>query len=151
MRWFARITPTRFEQDSIRAEVDAFADFVGRLAEARQLDLKRMTFLGYSNGANLLSSLMLLHPGLIERAVLLRAMPVLDDDAVADLSGARVLVITGAADITYAPFAPSLIALLRRHGAEVEAHTIASGHEFGSADADIVRDWLSRGWVSSTT
>jgi phospholipase/carboxylesterase len=144
MRWFARITPTRFEQESIRAEVDAFADFIARLAEARQLNLRRTIFLGYSNGANLLSSLMLLHPSLIERAVLLRAMPVLDDDPTADLSRSRILVITGAADITYAPFAPSLVALLRRHGAEVEAHTIASGHEFGAADVKIVKEWLSR-------
>ena len=79
MRWFARITPTRFEQQSIRTETDAFAAFIVEAAKANGLDLARTTFLGYSNGANLVSSVMLLHPGLIERAVLLRAMPVLDD------------------------------------------------------------------------
>jgi phospholipase/carboxylesterase len=144
LRWFARITPTRFEQHSIRVETDAFASFVPVLAGQHPLDLRRTTFLGYSNGANLVSSVMLLHPELIERAVLLRAMPVLDDVPAADLSTAQLLVIAGAADITYGPFAPALVALLRDHGAEVEARTVASGHEFGTEDAGIVREWLAR-------
>ena len=149
MRWFARISPTRFEQQSIRTEADAFAAFIVEAAKANGLDLARTTFLGYSNGANLVSSVMLLHPGLIERAVLLRAMPVLDDVPPADLSKAEVLVIAGAVDATYAPFAPALVALLRERGAEVQARTVASGHEFGAEDAGIVRDWLARPTASA--
>src|SRR5437762_3444481 len=51
-RWFRRITPVRFEQESIRTEVDAFADFVVRLAAEQGFDLGGAVFLGYSNGAN---------------------------------------------------------------------------------------------------
>ncbi|RUU95591.1 alpha/beta hydrolase [Mesorhizobium sp. M6A.T.Cr.TU.017.01.1.1] len=142
-RWFARVTPTRFEQESIRTEADAFAGFVTAAAKRHGLDLSRTIFLGYSNGANLVSSVMLLHSGLIERAALLRPMPVLDDVPPADLSQARVLIIVGAADLTYAPFAPALVALLESHGAEVEAPTIASSHEIGDRDAEIVRQWLA--------
>lgn len=142
-RWFERITPTRFGQQSVKSEASAFADFIPKLAEAHGLDLGRTTFLGYSNGANLISSVMLLHPGLIERAVLLRAMPVLDEVPPTDLSAARVLVISGAADVTYGPFAQPLVALLSGHGAEVEAHSVAHGHEFGAEDVKIIRDWLA--------
>ncbi|RWC41398.1 MAG: alpha/beta hydrolase [Mesorhizobium sp.] len=142
-RWFARITPTRFEQSSIRTETDAFAGFVADAATRHHLDLSRAIFLGYSNGANLVSSLMLLHPGLVERAALLRPMPVLDDVPATDLSKARVLIVAGAADLTYAPFAPALVTLLSQHGAEIDARIVPSGHEFGSADAAIVRQWLA--------
>jgi phospholipase/carboxylesterase len=142
-RWFARITPTRFEQQSIRTETDAFAGFVTAAATRHHLDLSRTNFLGYSNGANLVSSLMLLHPGLVERAALLRPMPVLDHVPETDLSKVRVLMIAGAADLTYAPFAPALVTLLSQHGAELDARIVASGHEFGSADAAIVRQWLA--------
>ena len=141
-RWFARITPTRFEQQSIHTETNAFAGFVSDAARRHNLDLARTTFLGYSNGANLVSSLMLLHPGLVERAALLRPMPVLDDVPAADVSSVRVLIIAGAADLTYAPFAPALVTLLSQHGADLDARIVASGHEFGSADAAIVRQWL---------
>ncbi|TIX01863.1 MAG: alpha/beta hydrolase [Mesorhizobium sp.] len=142
-RWFARITPTRFEQSSIRTETDAFAGFVADAATRHHLDLSRAIFLGYSNGANLVSSLMLLHPGLVERAALLRPMPVLDDVPATDLSKARVLIVAGAADLTYAPFAPALVTLLSQHGAEIDARIVPSGHEFGSADAAIVWQWLA--------
>ena len=141
-RWFARITPTRFEQHSIRTETSALAGFVTDVATRHNLDLSRTIFLGYSNGANLVSSLMLLHPGLVERAALLRPMPVLDDVPATDLSSVRVLIVAGAADLTYAPFAPALVTLLSQHGADLDARIVPSGHEFGSADAAIVRQWL---------
>ncbi|RJT37296.1 alpha/beta hydrolase [Mesorhizobium waimense] len=141
-RWFERITPTSFEQRSIRTETAAFATFVAELAKRHGLDLARVTFLGYSNGGNLVSSLMLLHPGLVERAALLRPMPVLDEVPATDLTGTSALIIAGAADLTYAPFAPELVTLLSRHGAEVDARIVPSGHEFGDLDAAIVRQWL---------
>lgn len=70
-------------------------------------------------------------------------MPVLDDVPATDLSKVRVLMIAGAADLTYAPFAPALVTLLSRHGAEIDARIVSSGHEFGSADAAIVRQWVA--------
>lgn len=85
---------------------------------------------------------MLLHPGIVRRAALLRAMPVLDEPPPADLSGTRVLVLKGAADATYGPYAPALVRLLRAHGARVTPRTIAAGHEFGEEDARILRRWL---------
>lgn len=144
LRWFRRITPTQFDQTSIRGEVHAFARFINELAALHSLEPARIAFLGYSNGANLVTSTMLLNPGLIRCAVLLRAMPVLDQVPDADLSDARVLMLTGANDITYAPFAPALAALLRAHHAAVDEHTVASGHEFGAVDGDIIGGWLDR-------
>nr|WP_181170329.1 MULTISPECIES: alpha/beta hydrolase [unclassified Mesorhizobium] len=142
-RWFERITPTSFEQASIRAETAAYAQFVTDAASLHGLDLQRTTFLGYSNGANVVSSLMLLHPGIARQAALLRAMPVLDNPPTSDLSGTRVLIVAGAADQTYGPFAPALVTLFSERGAEIDARIIASGHEFGDADAAIVRQWLA--------
>jgi phospholipase/carboxylesterase len=142
-RWFERITPTSFEQESIRTETNAFAYFVSDAAERHGLDLSCATFLGYSNGANLVSSLMLLHPGLVERAALLRPMPVLDEVPPTDLTGTAVLIIAGVGDFTYGPFAPALVTLLSQRGAAVDARIVASGHEVGDPDAAIVRQWLA--------
>jgi len=152
-RWFERITPTRFEQESILAETAAFAAFAGEAAKRHGLDLARATFLGYSNGANLVSSLMLLHPGIVRGAGLLRPMPVLempepempvlDQAPAATLIGTRTLIIAGAADETYGPFAPALVTLLSRHGSEIDARIIPSGHEIGERDAAIVKQWLA--------
>lgn len=142
-RWFERISPTRFEQKSILAETAGFAAFANEAAKRHGLDLTRATFLGYSNGANLVSSLMLLHPGVVRRAALLRPMPVLDYVPAIDLAGTQTLIIAGAADETYGPFAPALVTLLNRHGADVDARIVGSGHEIGDPDAAIVRQWLT--------
>jgi len=142
-RWFERITPTSFEQTSIRIETAAYAQFATQAARQHGLDLRRATFLGYSNGANVVASLMLLHPGLVRRAALLRAMPVLDTSPMTDLGGTRVLIVAGAADQTYGPFAPALVTLFSERHAEIDARIVASGHEFGDADAVIVRQWLA--------
>jgi phospholipase/carboxylesterase len=142
-RWFERISPTRFEQKSILSETAAFAAFASEATRRHGLDPARATFLGYSNGANLVSSLMLLHPGIVRRAALLRPMPVLDQVPATNLAGTRTLIIAGAADETYGAFAPALVTLLSRHGAEIDARIISSGHEIGDPDAAIVRQWLA--------
>jgi len=142
-RWFTRITPTRFDQKSIRGEAASFAVFVRELAAAENFDAEDVVFIGYSNGGNLVSSLMLLHPGLVRRAALLRSMPVLDHVPPTRLDASKVLVIAGARDETYGPYAPALAALLAEHGADVESLVVPSGHEFGSEDAKRIRKWLT--------
>jgi phospholipase/carboxylesterase len=142
-RWFKRVTPVSFDQDSIRAEAADFADFMADISARHGLDLSRTVFLGYSNGANLVSSVMLLRPGVISRAVLLRAMPVLHDAPAADLSGTDILIIAGERDETYAPFAPALVRLLRGRSARVAAFVASCGHELGPEDARVSRRWLA--------
>lgn len=142
-RWFRKKTPVRFDQRSIRAQAKAFAMFLDSLHTAGRIDLARSTFLGYSNGGNLVHATMLLRPGRIRQAVLLRCMPVLDRPPRADLSDSSVLVIAGARDLTYGPFAASLVGLLRDNRAAVASHAVDAGHELGEADISCARLWLA--------
>ncbi|CAM5648556.1 Putative hydrolase MhqD [Mycolicibacterium aubagnense] len=151
LRWFRRITPTQFDQASIRTEAASFAHFIDELITLHKLEPASVAFIGYSNGANLVTSTMLLHPRAIRRAVLLRAMPVLDQVPDADLSDAHVLTISGTNDVTYAPFAPALARLLRRHHAEVEVRLVTAGHEFGAVDGNIISEWLDRQRFATST
>ena len=142
-RWYARITPVKFDQKDVRNEADAFVSFLTKLSEDDQIDLSRTTFVGYSNGANLLAATMILHPDLVKKAVLMRSMPVLDQTPAANLSKAKVLVVTGADDKMYAPFAPALSDLLRTSGAKVDARVVKAGHMIGAKDVSLVTAWLS--------
>ena len=142
-RWYVRISATEFDQDDIRKEAQAFADFLKDKMAAEKLDLKRAIFIGYSNGANLIAAMALLDPNLIHRAVLLRAMPVLHAAPEVDLRRSRFLSVAGKKDKIYAPFAPALEELLRDRGATVDSYTIAAGHLLGKEDVKVVSDWLS--------
>lgn len=142
-RWYRRLTPVKFDQRDVKLEANAFVTFLSRLADKKNLDLTHATFVGYSNGANLLAAAMMLHPDLVKRAVLMRSMPVLDNVPVANLSKTRVLTITGQDDTLYSPFAPALSALLRSGGARVDARTIAANHMVGELDAAAISQWVS--------
>jgi phospholipase/carboxylesterase len=142
-RWYKRITPVKFDQKDVKLEANAFVTFLSRLADEKDLDLPHATFVGYSNGANLLAATMMLHPDLVKRAVLMRSMPVLDNVPVANLGKARVLTITGQEDKLYSPFAPALSALLRSGGAKVDARTIEADHMLGEKDASAISQWVA--------
>ncbi len=127
----------------MKLEANAFVTFLTRLADDKDLDLTHATFVGYSNGANLLAATMMLHPDLVKRAILMRSMPVLDNAPVANLSKARVLTITGEEDKLYSPFAPALSALLRSGGARVDARTIDADHMLGEKDIAAITQWVA--------
>lgn len=142
-RWYRRLTPTSFDQQDVRGEAEAFAGFLSDLAAEQKLNLDEAIFIGYSNGANLIAALTLLHPGLVHRAVLLRAMPVLEQAPEIQLGNADILTIAGRSDVTYGPFAPKLEELLSGRGARVKSHMIDSDHGIGDEDARLVREWLA--------
>jgi phospholipase/carboxylesterase len=85
---------------------------------------------------------MRLHPGLIRRAVLLRAVDVLEEQPSGDLSDAAALIVAGEAD-PYAPGAEALAEQLRRAGGHVELTRIEAGHALSEADAGTIRAWLA--------
>lgn len=142
-RWYRRLTPVSFDQKDIRSEAKAFAEFLKQVTQQYKIDPNRTTFLGYSNGANLVNAVMMLYPDLVKQAVLLRSMPVLTGTIEANLANARVLTVSGASDQLYAPYAPALEDMLRSHGARVEARSIKSDHGLGKDDVKVVSEWLS--------
>ncbi|OLP62405.1 glyoxalase [Xaviernesmea oryzae] len=140
-RFYRRLTRYAFDQADVRAEAEAFAAFMTDSVPAYGIDLDRAAFLGYSNGANMIAATMLLHPGLIRRAILLRAMSALDVPPMPDLQGTSVLVISGEDD-AYGAHAPALEETLRATGADVTAETIKAGHMLTDDDGRRARAWL---------
>ncbi len=140
-RFFRRLTAVTFDQEDIVSEAEAFAAFMEAAQQAYGLDPARTAFLGYSNGANMLGAVMLLHPGLIRNAVLLRAMNVLEQAPEADLTGTAVLMISGSHD-PYGPYAIDIEENLSRRKAAVDNRTVRAGHDIGGQDVEIARTWL---------
>lgn len=140
-RWFRRLTATRFDQADIRAEAEAFAAFVEGAVASYRLDAARLIFLGHSNGANFAAAVMALHPHAIRRAVLLRAIPVLEQLPPVRLDGARVLMVTGARD-PFGRHAPALADWFRASGAALDLRTVDAGHDIVADDEALARQWF---------
>lgn len=135
-RFFRRFAEGVFDLDDVRRRTHALADFIIAAGREYGLDPRQLTAVGFSNGANLAASLLLLRPEALGDAVLLRAMVVLDHPAAAgSLTGRRVLLANGTED----PIVPGdhpgrLATLLRAGGASVTRHEAPAGHGLTSGD-----------------
>ncbi|KAA2211962.1 alpha/beta hydrolase [Teichococcus oryzae] len=140
-RFFRRLAEGVFDENSLISEAAALAAFV-REAQARH-GLAAPVALGFSNGANIAAALLLLHPGLLRGAALLRAMVPLRQPPSARLEGTRVLLLSGTADpIVPAANSAALAEQLGKAGAAVTHHALPVGHGLSQMDVTLARNWL---------
>jgi predicted esterase len=144
-RFFRRLAPGVFDLDDLRARTHELVDFVAAAAGEYGFDPGRVAAVGYSNGANIAASLLLLRPGALSAAVLLHAMVPLEPEQAPDLSGVPVFLTAGRADrMVLGEESERLAAVLRNAGADVELHWEPGGHELGRSEIEAARAWLSR-------
>ena len=143
-RFFRRLAEGVFDLEDLRNRTNELADFVTSAARHYEIDDKQIIAVGYSNGANIAASMLLLRPEILSAAILFRAMVPLVPETIPDLSATRVLISEGDHDpIVSASEAGRLAGLLRKAGANVTIRFFQSGHELTSDDVDFSRAWLS--------
>jgi phospholipase/carboxylesterase len=140
-RWFRALGPAIFDQKDVRFESGALEAFFEEARVAYGLQPEKVVALGYSNGANLLGAAMLLHPGMVQRAVLIRPVMVLDAAPETDLTGVSVLIVLGGKD-AFRGQGERLADVLSQAGAEVSVRVVKSGHDLIADDASAVAEWL---------
>jgi phospholipase/carboxylesterase len=142
-RFFRRLAEGVFDEQDVRRRAGELADFV---AEAREAyGLPAPVAVGFSNGANVAAAMMLLHPGTLAGAALLRAMVPLRDPPQADLAGTPVLILSGDSDpIVPADNSARLAAMLQRAGAAVRQQVLPAGHNLTRPDVTITKTWLEQ-------
>jgi len=144
-RFFARLAEGVFDPAEVARRTQELAEFILAAAQTHALDLARLTAVGFSNGANIAGSLLLLQPGTLGAAVLIRPMIVLDRPAAAgSLAGRRILLLNGSFDpLVPADQPPRLAALFRAGGAEVALEVHPASHGLARADIEKSQAWLA--------
>ena len=142
-RFFRRLAEGVFDLEDLKARANELADFVTSAAQHYGFATDQLVAVGYSNGANIAASLLLLQPEIIRRAILFRAMLPLIPDKLPNLLSVRVWI--GAADqdpIVPASETKRLMELLRRAGADVTIRFAKAGHGLTNDDVEAARHWL---------
>ena len=143
-RFFRRLAMGVFDVEDLRFRTQELAGFVAEAAEHYGFDRKRVLALGYSNGANIAASLMLLRPEVLAGAILLRPMVPLTPEHTPDLAGVQVFAAAGAHDSIVGPEETERLAgILREAGAEVEVHWSPGGHELSEDELHKAQAWLA--------
>jgi predicted esterase/catechol 2,3-dioxygenase-like lactoylglutathione lyase family enzyme len=97
-RFFKRLSAGVFDEEDLKRQANALAAFVKKAAETYLFNPARVIVVGYSNGANIATAVMLLHPEVLSGAVLFRPMVPFEPDRLPDLSGVPVFLSAGQRD-----------------------------------------------------
>ncbi len=144
-RFFRRLAEGVFDHEDLLFRTHELADFVDQAATEYGFDRQKLVAVGYSNGANIAASLMLLHPGLLRAAILLRAMVPFEPEETPDLSGVPVFLAAGRRDAMIAPDnTERLAAILQEAGADLDLRWKNVGHPLTYEEIEEAREWLSR-------
>lgn len=142
-RYFRRLAEGVFDVQDLKFRTNELADFVEKASKVYGFDLRNVMAVGYSNGANIAASILLLRPETLSGAILFRAMVPLVPDTLLGLSGKRVFMSSGLRDpIATKNEAEALAYMLRQAGADVTLEWQDSGHELVEEDVVAARQWL---------
>ena len=142
-RFFRRLAEGVFDVPDLIARTHELAEFIAAGAAHYGFDARRVVAAGFSNGANIAASMLLLHPGVLRGAILMSPMVPLEPETPVDLKGTPVLIGAGRQDpIATAAGTEALAEVLRRSGAEVTVHWHNGGHTITPDEIAAARDWI---------
>jgi phospholipase/carboxylesterase len=129
-RFFRRVSEGVFDEDDLRRRAEELAEFVVTASVEYGIEDRSLVAVGFSNGANIASALLLQRPGLLAGAVLLAAMVPYADPPVVDLGGTLVIISNGDRDpMIAAAVTRQLAGQLQERGAEVVELPHPGGHQ----------------------
>lgn len=144
-RFFARVSPDVFDEREVRTRTAELADWISAAVKNYGLDAAKVYALGFSNGASIAASTILLHPGTLAGGLLLRPRTIVEPAGLPDLKGAPVLVIAGQRDEKMPEGAGEHLArLLGRAGADVEMAMLDAEHGLTPQDFSLGKSWFAK-------
>jgi phospholipase/carboxylesterase len=142
-RFFRRLAEGVFDLEDLKNRTNELADFVAAAAQHYGFASDNVIAVGYSNGANIAASMLLVRPEILHGAVLFRAMVPLVPENLPDLSSLQVWIGAGSGD----PIIPTsetqrLVELLRSAGADVTLRFFNAGHGLTNTEVETAGRWL---------
>jgi len=143
-RFFRRLAEGVFDPKEVRSRAEELARFIRAAVITYRLDPARVFALGYSNGANIASTVMFVEPGILQGAILFRPMLVYEPTERKDLSGSAMFISAGRMDpIVPAASVERLVKLFELAHAEVTLKWQLVGHNLVPSEVSEAADWLA--------
>ncbi|TGQ45766.1 alpha/beta hydrolase [Mesorhizobium sp. M00.F.Ca.ET.216.01.1.1] len=141
-RFFRRTAEGVYDMGDLARATDKMAGFVKAHVEAAKPST--VLGLGYSNGANILASVVFAAPSLFDTAVLMHPLIPFEPEVRGSLAGRRILVTAGKRDPICPPnLTARLDAYLRADGADVTVEWHEGGHEVRPNEIEAARRFLA--------
>ncbi|MDB4978765.1 MAG: phospholipase/Carboxylesterase [Candidatus Peribacteria bacterium] len=142
-RYFLRKPDGSFDTDDLLFRTGELNGFILLATEHYNIDRSTLIAVGYSNGATIAASILLVHPKTLHLAVLLHpALPFMPEQK--PHITAHVFMTAGRND-EMIPFerTKALATLLSSCGAEVAFHAEEGGHRITESELEAAREWIN--------
>jgi phospholipase/carboxylesterase len=150
-RFFRRFSEGVFDEDDLRVRTDELAAFLAAAEQEYGVQPGGWLAVGFSNGANIATALLLRHPTALAGAVLLAAVVPFQDEEPPDgaLTGKNVAVVNGRQDpLANREQTTRLVDLLRRQGADVQELPFPGGHTIDPRMLPRIKQFIDTHWSS---
>jgi len=142
-RFFRRLAEGVFDVPDLLERTRELADFVEVASTTYGFDAKHVIAVGFSNGANIAASMLLLRPQTLAAALLLHPMVPFVPEKLPTLTEKQVFIGAGRHD----PIVPmhnteQLVQLLQQAGATVKAYWHNGGHTITHEEVREAKLWL---------
>jgi len=143
-RFFKRLAEGVFDIEDLKFRTHELADFIQKCSLHYKFDLKQTIVVGFSNGANIAASILLLRPDILQGAILFRAMvPLIPDDPLPNLSSKKILFSAGLEDpIVTKTETENLFRLFQKTNADITLKWQHSSHNLIQDDLVIAKEWI---------
>jgi phospholipase/carboxylesterase len=142
-RFFRRLAEGVFDIEDLKIRTHELADFIQKCSLHYKFDLRKTIAIGFSNGANIAASILLLRPDVFEGAVLFRAMVPLVPNPLPDLLNKKILLSAGVNDpIVSRMETESLYRLFQKTNANITLKWQKSSHNLIQEDIVTARKWI---------
>ena len=141
--FFRRFEDRSIDEGDLVARAARLADDIAQIGRDFRFSRPPIA-VGFSNGAIMAAALVMLYPGHLSGAVLLRPLSPFAIDPNSRILGTRALIIDGDLDERRLPGDGARLAKrLARMGADVTHHLVPTGHSITEDDIRLVREWLT--------
>ncbi|MEX1000321.1 MAG: alpha/beta hydrolase [Thermodesulfobacteriota bacterium] len=142
-RFFRRLSEGVFDLPDLKLRTKELAEFVNSSAQKYEIASNKVIAVGYSNGANIASSVMFTYPKIISKAVLFHPMIPFVPETSPDLSDLNVLITAGTNDpIVTKEETLELYNLYEQYGALAEIFWHDQGHNLTREEIDKTKNFL---------
>jgi phospholipase/carboxylesterase len=141
-RFFRRLAEGVFDQQDLEARTAELAEFICAAAKKYRLPTGRILATGFSNGANIASSVLLRFPSALAGAIIIRGMVPFEPETMPDLHRKPFLFLAGTHDpIVGTDEVEELANIFRAANADVTLHWETAGHVLSKGDMLMASDW----------
>lgn len=144
-RFFRRVAEGVFDLADLKYRTGELARFIEQAAKSYAFAPDKVLAVGYSNGANIAASLLLLHPRSLAGAILFRPQMPMEPEVLPRLSSIPILISSGSNDSIVPPQQVERLAhILKGAGADVTLCWEKADHAIASKELHDAKSWLEK-------